>query len=34
MKVNCDLQLTLMASGLYRLLAVRLGNGYETSRSR
>ena len=29
MKVNCDLQLTLMASSLYRLLAVRVGNGYE-----
>ena len=29
MKVNCDLQLTLMASSLYRLLAVRIGNGYE-----
>ena len=29
MKVNCDLQLTLMASSLYRLLAFRLGNGYE-----
>jgi hypothetical protein len=27
MKVNCDLQLTLMASSLYRLLAVRVGNG-------
>ncbi len=26
MKVNCDLQLTLMASSLYRLLAVRIGN--------
>ena len=25
MKVNCDLQLTLMASSLYRLLAVRIG---------
>ena len=25
MKVNCDLQLTLMASSLYRLLAVRVG---------
>ena len=34
MKVNCDLQLTLMASSLYRLLAVRVGNGYETSKSR
>ena len=30
MKVNCDLQLTLMASSLYRLLAVRVANGYET----
>src|SRR5262249_10046218 len=29
MKVNCDLQLTLMASSLYRLLACRVGNGYE-----
>src|SRR5262249_495489 len=28
MKVNCDLQLTLMASSLYRLLAERIGNGY------
>jgi transposase len=34
MKVNCDLQLTLMASSLYRLLACRLGNGYEKSKSR
>jgi hypothetical protein len=34
MKVNCDLQLTLIASSLYRLLAVRVGNGYETSKSR
>jgi hypothetical protein len=34
MKVNCDLQLTLMASSLYRLLAVRVGNGYETAKSR
>lgn len=34
MKVNCDLQLTLMASSLYRLLAVRIGNGYESARSR
>jgi hypothetical protein len=34
MKVNCDMQLTLMASSLYRLLAVRVGNGYETSKSR
>jgi len=34
LKVNCDLQLTLMASCLYRLLASRIGNGYETARSR
>jgi hypothetical protein len=27
MKINCDLQLTLMASSLYRLLAVRIGHG-------
>jgi len=34
LKVNCDLQLTLMASSLYRLLAVRVGNGYEAVKSR
>jgi hypothetical protein len=34
MKVDCDLQLTLMASSLYRLLAVNIGNGYETAKSR
>ena len=34
MKVNCDLQLTLMASSLYRLLGGQLGNGYERARSR
>lgn len=34
MKVNCDLQLTLMASSLYRLLAARIGNGYERAKSR
>jgi hypothetical protein len=34
MKVNCDLQLTLMASSLYRLLAVRIGSGYEAAESR
>jgi transposase len=34
MKVNCDLQLTLMASSLYRLLGVRIGRGYETAKSR
>jgi hypothetical protein len=33
MKVNCDLQLTLMASSLYRLLGERLGNGYATAKS-
>ena len=31
---NCDLQLTLMASSLYRLLAVRIGHGYESAKSR
>lgn len=34
MKVNCDLQLTLMASSLYRLFGARVGNGYETAKSR
>jgi hypothetical protein len=34
LKVNCDLQLTLMASSLYRLLAVRVGQGYEAAESR
>ena len=34
LKVNCDLQLTLMASSLYRLLAVRVGQGYEVAESR
>jgi hypothetical protein len=33
-KVNCDLQLTLMASSLYRLLGVRVGQGYEVAESR
>jgi hypothetical protein len=33
MKVNCDLQLTLMASSLYRLLGTTLGNGYDTARA-
>ncbi len=28
MKVDCDLQLTLMASSLYRLLGRRIGNGH------
>lgn len=30
-KINCDLQLTLMASSLYRLLAAHVGNSYETA---
>jgi hypothetical protein len=34
MKVNCDLQLTLMASSLYRLLGARIGHGYRTATSR
>ena len=33
MKVNCDLQLTLMASSLYRRLGERLGNGYQRAKS-
>jgi len=32
LKVNCDLQLTLMASSLYRLLGSRIGHGYETAK--
>jgi hypothetical protein len=34
MKVNCDLQLTVMASSLYGLLARRIGNGYDHAKSR
>jgi transposase len=34
MKINCDLQLTLMGSSLYRHLAQKIGNGYETAKSR
>lgn len=33
MKINCDLQLTLMASSLYRLLASKIAEGYETATS-
>lgn len=33
MKVNLDTQLTLMASSLYRLLALKIGNGYENAKS-
>jgi hypothetical protein len=34
MKVNCDLQLTLMGSSLYKLLGRQIGNGYERAKSR
>jgi len=34
LKVNCDVQLTLMASSLYRHLAQKIGSGYETAKSR
>lgn len=34
MKVDCDLQLTLMGSSLYRLLANEIGQGYERAKSR
>ena len=34
MKVNCDLQLTLMASSLYRLLGTEIGQGYQAATSR
>lgn len=33
MKINCDLQLTLIASSLYRLLGERVDNGYQKARS-
>lgn len=32
MKVSCDLQLTLIASSLYRLLGNRIGEGYQTAK--
>src|SRR5262245_60515000 len=32
--ITCDLQLTLMASSLYRLLGARIGHGYEVAKSR
>ena len=32
-QLNCDLQLTLMASRLYRYLGQRIGHGYETAKS-
>ena len=34
LKINCDLQLTLMGSSLYRLLGAQIGNGYQTAKSR
>jgi hypothetical protein len=34
LKVDCDLQLTLMASSLYRLFGAQMANGYETAKSR
>ncbi len=34
MKVDCDLQLTLMGSSLYRLLGIAMGQGYERAKSR
>ena len=34
LKINIDLQLTLMASSLYRLLGIQLGHGYEKAKSR
>jgi len=34
MKVDCDLQLTLMGSSLYRLLGHEIGQGYERAKSR
>jgi len=33
MKVNCDLQLTLMASSLYRLLGAKVANGYAEAKA-
>jgi hypothetical protein len=34
LKVNCDLQLTLMGSSLYRMLGARVGGAYATAESR
>jgi hypothetical protein len=33
LKVHCDVQLTILASSLYRMFANRIGNGYETAKS-
>ncbi|MXW32213.1 MAG: transposase, partial [Rhodothermaceae bacterium] len=34
MRINADVQLTVMASILYRLMGVRVGEGYETAEAR
>ena len=34
LKVNCDLQFTLMGSSLYRTLGARIGGAYTTAESR
>lgn len=34
LKINCDLQLTLMASSLYRYLGQRVAHGYQSAKSR
>jgi hypothetical protein len=34
LKINCDLQLTLMGSSLYRMLGARVGGAYATAESR
>jgi hypothetical protein len=34
MKITCDLQLTLMASSLYRLLGAQVGRGYGEAKGR
>ena len=34
MKVNLDLQLTIMASSLYRIFSAKIGNGYHKAKSR
>jgi len=33
MQITCDLQLTLMASSLYRLFGCQIGNGYQHAKS-
>ena len=34
MKITCDLQLTLMASSLYRLMGAQIGRGYQEAKTR